>query len=158
MLRDVAKTDMRAEALKTVEAARQALTRSTPIDRPIAEAALLIAEASQEALSARIQSDEARVLDLPKPEARLFANQAKRAEAELAAREAELRLVKAQLTLASARKASKAGDEATRKALTAAEAGLAAPGAAVSLSFAATRATETDYTPLASPDSTSARS
>ncbi len=148
MLRDVVKDDLRAVAMKAVEAARQALTKSTPNDRPIAEAALLVAEAAQRALAARTQADEARLIDSPGPEAKTLALHAKRAEAELAAREAELRLMKAQSSLAAARKARKEGDEATSKALTAAEAELAAAGAAVSSTFAATRTTATDYTPL----------
>jgi hypothetical protein len=114
----------------------------------MAEAALLVAESSQRALSARIQADEARLIDPLGPEAKPLALQAKRAEAELAAREAELRLMKAQSSLATARKFSRAGDDATSKALTAAEWELAAAGAAVSSAFAATRTTATDYTPL----------
>jgi hypothetical protein len=148
MLRDVITSDMRAQALKNVEAARQAVTRSAPTDRPIAEATLLVAEASQRSLSARIEADQARLLDTPGPEARPLAVKAKHAEAELAAREAELRLLKAQLALTKARKARKSGDEGTSKALAAAEAELAAAGAAVSATFALTRTTGTDYTPI----------
>jgi hypothetical protein len=149
LLRDFVKDDLRAQAARAVDAARRSLSISTAADRPIAEVALLVAEGSHRALSARIVADEARLADPTGPETKLLARQAKRSEAELAAREAELRLAKAQSSLSAARKAQKPGDDdATRTAFSAALAELAAAGAAVSSTFAATRTTATDYNPL----------
>ena len=148
MLRDVVKNDLREQATKAVEVAKQALDAADQVNQPIAEATLLVAEAFRSSVAARISADEARLAEPPGPEADSLALRAKRAEADLAAREAELRLLKAQSKLSAARKATKAPRSAKQAPLSQAEAELATAGAAVSATFAATSTTATDYTPL----------
>ncbi len=148
MLRPFIKDDLRARASKAVEDARRTLDAATPDNRPIADATVIVTEASQRAIDARILADEARVSEPPGPEAKPLAVRAKRAQADLAAREADLRLAKAQAGLSAARKALKDGDGATKTALSAAEAELVAAASAVSSSFVGIETTATDYTPL----------
>ena len=148
MLREFVKDDLRARAADAVLAATRSLAIATAADRPIAEVSLLVAEASQRALSARILADEARAFDPTGADAKPLAMRARRAEAELAAREAELRLTKAQSSLSVARTARKTGDDATKNAISAAEAELAAAATVVAATLPATQTTATDYTPL----------
>jgi hypothetical protein len=148
MLRAFVKDDLRAQALKAVETAERSLATATAADRPIAEASLLVAAASRQALSARIRADEARVSHPTGPETKDLAVLAKRAEAALAARAAELRLAKGQRSLSTARKSSRTGGDATRAALSAAETELAAAAAALAASFASKNTSGADYTPI----------
>ena len=148
MLRDVVKQELLTQASKAVEVATRALATATPVDRPMAEISLLVAQVAHRAISARILADEARIAEPPGPEAKALALRAKQAESELAAREAELRLETARSKLSAARKAFKTEDTATKAALSDAESELAAAAEAVSKTFAKTKTTATDYTPL----------
>jgi hypothetical protein len=148
MLRDFVKDKLRAQALEAVETANRSLSSATAVDRPIAEARLLVAAASQRALAARIRADEARVSLPTGSEAKDAAVRARRAETELAAREAELRLAKAQASLSTARKISGTNGDATKAAPSAAETELAAAAAALAATFAKMNTSGSDFTPI----------